>query len=48
VRHLNEWSPSPASGSFMSAEHGADVYDLIAFQHWDFLDKQGRTSIGVR
>ena len=32
----------------MSAEYGAEVYDLIAFYQWDFLDKQGRTSIGVR
>jgi hypothetical protein len=34
--------------SSMSAEYGPEVYDLVAFYHWDFIDNKGRTRIGVR
>jgi hypothetical protein len=32
----------------MSAEYGAEVYDVVAFYHWDFFDNRGRTRITVR
>jgi hypothetical protein len=32
----------------MSAEYGSEVYDLVAFYHWDFSETQGQTRIGVR
>jgi hypothetical protein len=38
-------TPNPKA---ISAEYGAEVYDLVAFYHWDFSDNQGRTKIGVR
>lgn len=38
-------APNPGA---MTAEYGAEVHDLVAFYHWDFLDKQGCTGIRIR